>query len=481
MNFFKSTFWTKRSLLIKFILVSFFISAAAVILGFFGTALILRSRDKKIENFFIPQTLRSIELLQKKTQMPIGEIVDYYNNEALAPNELRSSPVTLSVIKKVDASFPLPIKAKTFLEIKGKTSSFDMFKDQVYNFDGESFLVFRFNHGPPGEMVKSKEDKNSPSTHFPKFILPLFLTFIIILLVMTSSVVLIHTIFKVQAKKAADVLRALKLGDLKARFPISKIAESNELMLEFNQMADEIEKLVVDLRDVDSLRRKLLQELAHDLRTPISSMKSLLESLVYQNDKMREDQKIDNLQMSLKEVDYFHHLVEDLLFLSGVHDLKYRGKFSSVDVVDIIQHEVQIYNEANKKIRVSFIYEQFSFVKADQHLFQRLMKNAISNAVENASTSVLVNLIEDNDNLIIKISNDGAAMDVEEIKTFGKKRATRKIIENSDGKISVGLGAVIMNKICEIHSAEMSITNNPREGKIDGVTLAFHFSLLKMS
>jgi K+-sensing histidine kinase KdpD len=62
------------------------------------------------------------------------------------------------------------------------------------------------------------------------------------------------------------------------------------------------------------------------------------------------------------------------------------------------------------------------------------------------------------------VTNDGASLTEEEIATFGKKRATRKLNDKTEGKISVGLGAVIMNKICEIHSGEMKIENNPDGG-----------------
>jgi signal transduction histidine kinase len=463
--------FNKKSLFLKFIFISIVISATAVLLGFFGTNIILSSRDHKMERFFVPETIRTLELLQEKTQLPIEDVVSFYNNNSKGKIGQRRPPIRLSLIKRKDAKFPLPEEEKTFLEIKGKDSGFSMFKEQVYNYDGENFLVFHFS--PPPKMGSPRGPGGEP---FP-FMLPLLLTFIIMLAVVASSIFLAFYILKGQAQKAAEVLRALKLGDLKARFPISKIDEASELMLEFNQMAAEIEKLVGDLRDVDNLRRGLLQELAHDLRTPVSSMKSLLEGLQFQSEKMTKEQRSENVEMSLKEVEYFYHLVEDLLFLSGVHDLKYRGKFAVVDVSDVVQHEVAVLSEMHKSINIAFTYDQFYFVKADHHLFQRLMKNALSNAVENAKERVTINLFGSDRELIITISNDGNQLTPEDIATFGKKRATRKISDNVSGKISVGLGAVIMSKICEIHSADMTIENN--SDLSGGVTLRFAFSLIK--
>lgn len=472
-----------KKLFFKFILASFVISALAVTLGFFGTHMILNSQEKRIENHFIPEALRMIELIDRKTDMPLEEIVSEYNNFSKVPFEERGPgprrpPMTVSVVTAANATVTLPAKVGDYLPIQGKVSDFKMFKDQVYKYDNEKFLVFRFNPpGPPPQMGKPgmipgdgrRDDRGRP---LPMFMLPLILTFVIILFVITASSLLVLYFLKRQARRAGDVLRALKMGDLKARFPITKIDEASELMLEFNQMAEEIEKLVVDLRDIDNLRRKLLQELAHDLRTPVASMKSLLESLLYQGEKMSKELREENLQLSIKEVEYFHHLVEDLLFLSGVHDIKYRGKFSPVDVADIIQHEVQVLGETRKDIKINFVYDDFYFVKADQHLFQRLMKNALSNAVDNAQSMVSVKVVKEGDfkkegdlKLTIEITNDGNGLTQEDIETFGKKRATRRINENTEGKISVGLGAVIMNKICEIHSAKLKIENLDGSGK----------------
>lgn len=470
-----------NKLMLKFILASFVISALAVILGFFGTNIILNSQEKRVENHFIPEALRTIELIHRKTNMPIAEIVAEYNNFSRfkGPGRGGRPPMSISVVTKETPGYNFPQEVGSFQEIKSKVTDFKMFKDQVYNYDGESFLVFRFN--PPGPPPKDFGGKRMgppggpPGARgpLPMFFLPLILTFAIILFVITTSSLLVLYFLKRQARTAGDVLRALKTGDLKARFPISKIDEASELMLEFNTMADEIEKLVVDLRDVDNMRRKLLQELAHDLRTPVASMKSLLESLLYQGERMSTEMRQDNLQMSLKEVEYFHHLVEDLLFLSGVHDLKYRGKFSTVDINDVVQHEVQVLSEMHPKLKVNFIADDFYFVRADQHLFQRLMKNALSNAVGHADKNVLVKMRKEEQEIVIEVCNDGMSLSPEDIETFGKKRATRRINDTTEGRISVGLGAVIMAKICEIHSASMKIRNNEESG----ATLEIRFTL----
>jgi signal transduction histidine kinase len=450
-----------KTLVFKFFAVSIVISAITVLFGFWGTHLILESSKQqfKRENNFAASSLKTIQLLRERTNLTLEEILAILN--------AGTKPGQISLIKREQANFPLPEKVNTLIELQSEVKNEHFSETQIYNLDGNKFIVFK-HRGPGGPGGPNGKLKGEPF----HFFFPIVLSFLIMLLVLLGTVFMVYFIYKRQAQKAAEVLRALKAGDLKARFPISKLDEAGELMGEFNLMASEIEMLVTDLRDVDHMRKKLLQELAHDLRTPLASMKSLLESLLYQKMKMTEDQKDENLNLTIKEVEYFQHLVEDLLFLSGVHDLNFRGNISHVDVVDVIQHEVQLLSELNKSAKIKFIYDDFSFVKADPHLFQRLMKNAISNAVENAKDSVSVRAVSENGEIKISISNNGNKLKEDEISTFGQKRFSRKMENSTNGKISIGLGAVIMAKICEILLAKMSIRNNGEEENA-GVTLEF--------
>ncbi|MBY0413653.1 MAG: hypothetical protein K2Q18_05790, partial [Bdellovibrionales bacterium] len=151
-----------KKLFLKFILASFLISALAVTLGFFGTHLILSSQEKRIENHFIPEALRTIEFIHEKTNMPIAEIVSEYNDISkytrVGEDTRRGSrrpPMTISVITRETAVGALPEQVGTFLEINNKFSDFKMFKDQIYNYDDMNFLVFKFNPLGPPPLFKS--------------------------------------------------------------------------------------------------------------------------------------------------------------------------------------------------------------------------------------------------------------------------------------------------------------------------------------
>ena len=144
---------------------------------------------------------------------------------------------------------------------------------------------------------------------------------------------------------ADSVLADLQGGNLKARFPVRSKDEIGRVMSRFNRMADEIERLVEQIRGVEKSRMALLQELAHDLRTPVASLKNLLETLdAYQLSEAKKSGEkdpvgVELVTLAIKEVEYFERLVEDLLVLAQVSEPRYRSGKDQVLFNELLEDE----------------------------------------------------------------------------------------------------------------------------------------------
>ena len=113
-------------------------------------------------------------------------------------------------------------------------------------------------------------------------------------------------------------MKIFEKGNLKARFPIVRMDEIGQTMLRFNHMADEIEHLVERMKTVEASRASLLQELAHDLRTPVASLKNLIETVATKDASMQPALRVELMELALSECEYFERLVEDLLVIAQV-------------------------------------------------------------------------------------------------------------------------------------------------------------------
>lgn len=289
------------------------------------------------------------------------------------------------------------------------------------------------------------------------------------------AILLIYSSLSKKIKIADDVINELKKGNLKARFQVDRNDEFGDAMIRFNNMADQIEMLVEQLKTSEKVRTKLLQELAHDLRTPIASLRNLLETLNFNNDKLDENVRNELLGLSVKEVDFFERLVEDLLFLAQVAVPKYNTSKVETDISELLEEEIDTcsfrYEKLNKKIHVHKDFEtNFPILNVDQYLIKRLIRNVLDNAFSFANNKIYIKAcFEKSDNnhkrdagkITFIIEDDGPGFSDEALLSFGERRMSRKINEfnRNDIKLSVGLGSVVMREICKIYSGNILAEN----------------------
>ena len=470
----------KWSLALKGLAVSALITLICVFAGGFITKkLVERERENNIK--FRPSVFhyRVIKELVDRKNIPVKEAF-----AIVQKNQEQSTPFhayLLDAENKILDYYP----DDADLEI-------DFSKEQKFPLKGNLFLVFpKPNFGgprsegpprpegpPPGEFHgRPPHDGPPPGPEFgrrhhnrgpgPRHdlgmgIIGAVAIAVSILVGLGLSIIFLTIYVRKKSAQAEQVIAKLKSGDLKARFKIGQTDESAELMLKFNDMADQIEMLVENLRATEKARMVLLQELAHDLRTPVASLKNLQEMLLDKGHLMDEEKRKHVQTLAIKEVQYFERLVEDLLFLSGVNDPRYSGNFKSVNMNDLIQEEVELFE--SQKLQIEFQKNVKGTLSGDEHLLRRLIKNALSNASRFARSKITVKLQNEHDELVLHVLDDGPGMNPEDLGSFGQKKYSRHLREND--KISIGLGSVIMKKIMSLHDGDL-VVKNREEGGLD--------------
>lgn len=285
--------------------------------------------------------------------------------------------------------------------------------------------------------------------------------------------------FRKQTTAMDKVIEKLKKGDLKARISVGKIDEYSKTMLRFNNMAEEIESLVNSLRVTEDSRKNLMRELAHDLRTPIASLKNCIEIIKDKSHLLTEDKKNQLIDISLKETEYFSLLVDDLLFLGQVNEPRYKDDYNKVSLDNLIKYEVQNIKDRFSKVNIIFIGNLDSTVfRGDKKLLTRLIRNGLENSCSFAKTRVDVKTELTSDNHIkIFIQDDGPGFDEHSLKDFGKKKYSREITKDDSKRISIGLGSVIMNSITESYRGELRVSNIIVKNQVKGAQLIISLPL----
>ena len=161
----------------------------------------------------------------------------------------------------------------------------------------------------------------------------------------------------------------------------------------FNEMAREIEGLVNKVKSDESTRISTLQELTHDLRTPIASLKNLLETFKYRKEHLSINEKQELLNLSIIEVNYFERLIEDLLFLGRTYEPKYQRIEDKVIINQLIENEISVLKRFDTKTLLSLEDSEPIKIRCNEYMLRRMLRNLLENSIKHASNHVNIKLL----------------------------------------------------------------------------------------
>lgn len=307
------------------------------------------------------------------------------------------------------------------------------------------------------------------NTNAPKFIILTIslIAFAIVAISVFITMLFFFLYFRSRADETSFVITELKEGNLKARFKVKMLDEIGNLMSNFNMMADEIERLVFDLKTAQASRANLLQELAHDVQTPLTSLRTLIETLQEHDKNMGLEKRQLCFDLASAEIIYLDRLIKDLLTLALLCDPKFQINYKEISLDQIIQKNLITFHPQYEQIKVTQSSSVSNpMVLGDPLLLDRLFKNALSNAFKFTKSQITIDLSLKGSNYIVSISDDGPGFSELDLKQFGVKKLSRVLSKISDDdQIGLGLGSVIMKELATLHHGTIIVQNVPfKEG-----------------
>lgn len=314
---------------------------------------------------------------------------------------------------------------------------------------------------------------NSSPT-FAKFLYLVGMLFSVLFSFLIIFCLFIHKIITKQFNKARVIMSEIQGGNLKARFPVIGVGMWAQAMTFFNQMIDRLEESQQRSKRLEQFKSRWLQELAHDLRTPLASLGISLSTL-QESKQISENDRETLIKIASTEASYMQDLVEDLLLLGLMNDSEYFSKKENVNIVVIfedISAQFALKAEENHlSFKFNVVNDQMS-VQSNPKLVTRAIRNALENAFYYSKTYVRVDLAKVEKNLEISFINDvETPLSADQIEAFGRKRAARLESEGArKGPQSLGLGSVVIREIVTKLSGHL-LLENFKEDSVDCVRL----------
>jgi signal transduction histidine kinase len=278
-------------------------------------------------------------------------------------------------------------------------------------------------------------------------------------------------------RRTIRAVRRFQSGDRSARIPHSSTPELDELATAFNEMADAIMNQIDEIRTLDTLRRDLVANVSHDLRTPLVSIHGYVETILMKEGQLTDDQRRTYLYAVLNSTERLKKLVEELLELSKLESRQVTPTLEQFSIGELVQDVVQkLRIQAEKQgVGVSMdLPRDLPFVVGDIGLIERVFQNLLDNAIKYTGPSGTINITlrAKETGVQVDIADTGSGIDPEEIPhIFDRFRRGRNTPR--DGTVGSGLGLAIVKKILDIHRVQITVTSRPAVGTAFTFVLPF--------
>ncbi|HFR4150426.1 sensor histidine kinase [Bacillus cereus] len=251
-----------------------------------------------------------------------------------------------------------------------------------------------------------------------------------------------------------------EIGDLSKNINVL----SNKLHSHIGQLEEDIEKE----RKLENTRKEFISGVSHELKTPLSIMKSCISIL---KDGVAEHKKEYYFQAMEREVDKMDTLILDMLelakFESGTYKMKKSSFYIDTVIEDICEHlSVEI---EKKELHVHKNICSFEVI-ANQGRIEQVIVNFITNAIRYTPNKeeIIISTIDEKDCIKVCIENKGTHIEAEQLdKIWDRFYRVDTARQRSQG--GTGLGLAISKNILELHDAEYGVKNTE-----DGVLFYFY-------
>ncbi len=310
--------------------------------------------------------------------------------------------------------------------------------------------------------------------------------------ILTSSLLItglgLLVLFVVGILLIASLTRRLKkLGQSVGEF--ERNPQLLPVIMDYRQQGDEIDRLIGvfqtmamkihhqldDLQTIDQLRRELVANVSHDLRTPLATLQGYIETLLIKESSLTERERRNYLQTAIKHCSQLNKLVAELFELARLDASEtkaHKEVFNLPELIeDIIQKFVLLAQQHKVNIKTTYKSTEL-FVYADISLIERVIENLLENALRFVPQdgTITIALEEDDKQIRIQVIDNGIGIPEAELPLifdrFYQLDKNRKI-----GSQNSGLGLAIVKKIVELHQSMIQVSSIPNRETTFSFTL----------
>jgi signal transduction histidine kinase len=267
----------------------------------------------------------------------------------------------------------------------------------------------------------------------------------------------------------SETTNRIRDGNLAERVPLSGSGD------EFDRLAGSINGMLDAIQDLTDSIRQVSNDIAHDLRTPLTRLRQGLETALRKG--RRPEEFKEAIDHALKQVDTILTIFGALLRIGQIEAGTRRAHFAEHSLSELLSSLVETYGPvaADCGKRLDAQITEGLAVLGDQELLTQMMANLIENALEHTptGTEIVVTLVRERGEALATVSDNGPGIP-SEVRDKAFRRFYR--LDASRQSRGSGLGLSIVAAIAKLHDVEVELTDNA-----PGLRVTLRFPLLDSS
>jgi two-component system OmpR family sensor kinase len=263
----------------------------------------------------------------------------------------------------------------------------------------------------------------------------------------------------------ATASRRLGGGDLSARVEERGVDEVAVVARAFNKMADDIGKLVAELRQLDELKGEFVSAVSHELRTPLTSIKGYLESVLGGETGPLTELQREELEIVYRNATRLQDLTNDLLTLTRLESGRIEMELRRLDLCNLLAELREELEPAARERRLEIGVDcgPALAVDADGLRLHQALGNLVANAIKFSPEDERVELraLGRDGEVLIEVSDKGVGIPADEVPRLKERFYRASTAGDAQG---TGLGLAITEEIIDRHGGCLEVESQVGAG-----------------
>lgn len=278
-------------------------------------------------------------------------------------------------------------------------------------------------------------------------------------------------------RKLGFAVRAFENGEYDYRLALKGSDELSTLGRAFNEMAESIEAGVEKLKQAEKQRSDLITNISHDLRSPLTSIRGHLETILIKDMNLTDKEGREFLEISLKNVASLQKLIEELFELAKLESNQVKPGMEAFQFAELAQDvtlKLKPYADSSSITLGIDAPDYLPSIIGDIGLIERVLTNILENAIshtpENGHIEISINTQPEG--LQITVSDTGPGIDEEDLPHIFE-RFYRADKSRDRGRPGTGLGLAIAKEIIGLHKGTIEAVSPSGSGAVFKIYLPF--------